>query len=221
MSDSLAGESISSGGAFAAKNPGVGVSPQPAHGTTTNNTDTTNATELKPASSAAERDDGTAGADGALKAGQAEQGKGKEEGRGPTFNTTSSGSTTGGGSGNGSGQVQRSGGSGGDRSTQSGQSSAQPGANISTNTGTSTTQTSDSLKPKGANLHEGGAIDGSEHNASFEAGVGSKDNPSRLAEQQLQNRNADAPGNAAGSRDFKATGKESGGYEVLGEEKLA
>ncbi|KAK4636319.1 hypothetical protein CLAFUW4_01430 [Fulvia fulva] len=55
LSDSLAADSINSGGDFAANSDDRGVSAQPARSTTTNTTDTSNATRLDPAPDAEAR----------------------------------------------------------------------------------------------------------------------------------------------------------------------
>lgn len=54
-SDSLAAESITSGGQFAVNSDARGPSSQPSHSTTTNNTDTSNAIQLDPAPDAEAR----------------------------------------------------------------------------------------------------------------------------------------------------------------------
>ncbi|KAF2238050.1 hypothetical protein EV356DRAFT_564250 [Viridothelium virens] len=85
-SDSLAAESLSRGGNFAANQPSAGAMSQPSYSTTTNTTDTSNTTRLDPAPDAESRD---------VQQGWSEQqqleagrGLGKEAGVGPTFATS-------------------------------------------------------------------------------------------------------------------------------------
>ncbi|KAK0107340.1 hypothetical protein ONS95_004033 [Cadophora gregata] len=55
----------------------------------------------------------------------------------------------------------------------------------------------DTAGPKGRNLHEGGFESRDANNASFNSEIGSKNDPSRLAEQKFQRQNADYDGDAA------------------------
>ncbi|KAF2822266.1 hypothetical protein CC86DRAFT_448611 [Ophiobolus disseminans] len=87
-SDSLAAESLKSGGDFGAGNPKAAASKQPSASSNTNNTDTSNAVKLDAAvdAQAREAQDGWS-EEQSLKAGQ---GLGKESGVGPTYNTIGS-----------------------------------------------------------------------------------------------------------------------------------
>lgn len=209
LSDSLAGESIASGGAFATKNPGVGVDPQPAHGTTTNTTDTSSARELPPAANAASRGEQSRVGGGG--------GGGVSSGTETGTSSSSYSSTSGSGNGSTSGAASTTGTTGTTGVTGTAPSyvnAAQQGRDPN------------DLKPKGKNLQEGG-FEGNEPNASLgQAGtdnIGSENDPGRVAEQKFQSRTAEAAGSAAGSRDMKgsaAVDGSSGGYDALGEEKL-
>ncbi|KAK6433932.1 hypothetical protein LTR95_009880 [Oleoguttula sp. CCFEE 5521] len=137
LSDSLAAESIESGGDFAADSDARGINPASAKGTTTNTTDTSGASELSSARSRAERDDdnetgeyntGSSSGDG-LSSGSAlpnrsDEGGSREIGAGggsstsyadessgrnstSSSNVNTSSSTYGSGSGSGSGSTQR------------------------------------------------------------------------------------------------------------------
>ena len=225
LSDSLAGESIASGGAFATKNPGVGVDPQPAHGTTTNTTDTSSARELPPAANAASRSEQSKGG------GRGDVSSGA--GAGTDVSTSNSTSTS---TNVGTGTVGGNNSSFGPSSNSDGGSGNPSGAASTTGiAGTAPTYVNaaqqgrnpNDLKPKGNNIQEGG-FEGNEPNASLgQAGtdnIGSENDPGRVAEQKLQSRTAEAAaGSAAGSRDMKSSGAvdgSTGGYDALVEEKL-
>jgi len=86
-SDSLAGESLASGGSFGSTT-GAAASAQPSASTTTNTTDTSNASTLQAAPDAASRQDSEGSSETAeLNAGR---GQGKAAGVGPTYATSSS-----------------------------------------------------------------------------------------------------------------------------------
>lgn len=172
-SDSLAGESISSGGSFAADSSARGVSKQPSSSTTTNTTDTSGATELPASTSAAVRGEEVSGGAG---------------GSGGTDYPAafSAGSTTGGGYTGGNGE--RSDLSGNTGSTSSG----------GRQTGSSGSDTTSG--PKGDNIQEGG-FDSSAPNASFTTDIGGENDPGRAALQGMQKRDAQAAGGGvAGGR---------------------
>lgn len=57
-------------------------------------------------------------------------------------------------------------------------------------------------KPKGTNLTEGGFDSDDTKNASFNAEIGSKDDPGRLAEDKIQRQNADEGASAAQTRQY-------------------
>ncbi|OAX81532.1 hypothetical protein ACJ72_04124 [Emergomyces africanus] len=85
-----------------------------------------------------------------------------------------------------------------------------------------------SMKPKGANLTEGGFDDNDDQqpNVSFTSEIGSADDPGRVAERLYQSRNAETPGEAAApvdrpSNDLRGKGQRKGGqpYEGLEEEE--
>ena len=85
-SDSLAADSLSSGGSFAASNPHAAASKQPSSSTTSNTTDTSSATTLPPAVDAEARE---------AEEGWVEEGR-LNAGRGLGHSSDVSGGTTGG-----------------------------------------------------------------------------------------------------------------------------
>ncbi|KAF2733928.1 hypothetical protein EJ04DRAFT_577243 [Polyplosphaeria fusca] len=169
-SDSLAGESLKSGGAFGEGNPHAAASKQPSAGTTTNNTDTSGATTLPPAVDAEAREAQEGWSENAqLNAGR---GLGKEAGVGPTYATTGSTGTT--------------------------NSSSDPEAVTGGYAGAAdSARNPGELKPKGKNLTEGG-FDDSAPNASFNQDIGGKNDPGRVAEANYQLRDAQQGADAAG-----------------------
>ncbi|KAI9845153.1 MAG: hypothetical protein M1837_005038 [Sclerophora amabilis] len=187
-SDSLAADSSRAGGAFSANRNAEpqGVSSK---STTSNNTDTSGATTLPPAADAATRQeasdqqasDGVKGAAG-LKYAEAAGGQGDFSGQhsaeygyagGPTSAKQSQGQSTSGGGGN-----------------------AQGGPAPSYVHADQLGQPRDA-KPKGKNLTEGG-FSSDDPNASFNSEIGSKDDPSRLAEANFQRREAESGPDAGG-----------------------
>jgi len=87
----------------------------------------------------------------------------------------------------------------------------------SSNVGTAPTyvnsQYVDAGGPKGKNLHEGGFESRDANNASFNSEIGSKNDPSRLAEQKFQRQNADYDGEAGIPRQDGVL--EDNAYETL------
>ncbi|KAF7947108.1 uncharacterized protein EAE97_004357 [Botrytis byssoidea] len=74
-------------------------------------------------------------------------------------------------------------------------------------------------KPKGKNLTEGGFESNDAKNASFTSEIGSKNDPSRLAEQKMQRENAQSANDAGFPRDNNATGGTP--YDALGGDTAA
>ncbi|KAF2838413.1 hypothetical protein M501DRAFT_1032331 [Patellaria atrata CBS 101060] len=197
-SDSLAAESLSSGGDFASGNPGVAASKQPSKGTTTNNTDTSGATTLGSAPDAEARQAQEGWSESAsLKAGG---NLGKEGGVGPTYNTQ-------GGSNSGSTPYNTTTGSG----TNNG-GIAPTGAYSGSADGVLENQ--GVFAPKGKNITEGD-FDSDAPNASFNSEIATKDDPGRAAENKFQRQNAEAGADAAGSR--KPAFAADGQYDNLDE----
>ncbi|EME48724.1 hypothetical protein DOTSEDRAFT_19237 [Dothistroma septosporum NZE10] len=189
LSDSLAAESITSGGSLAANSDARGPSSQPSKSTTTNTTDTSNATRLDPAPDAEAR--------------QAQEGwddQNQLNAAGRIGNQQSSGNTyiTSGGT---------LGGSGVSRQTQ-GEDSAAP--NYVENPAPSQGGT---LKPKGQNITEGG-FDSSAPNASFTTDIGGKNDPGRDALRTFGEKNVPSSG-GAGPREYEITN--DGQFDTLGE----
>lgn len=159
LSDSLAADSLKSGGSFAGGD--AAASSQPAKSTTTNTTDTSGATVMAPAQSAAVRDDGAS--------------LGSGSGAGYTSTSTSSGSGS-----TGSVNVK------GDPISLGGGSS-----HTSSYASAASDNTAENLKPKGANITEGG-FDSSAPNASWTTEIGTKKDPGRVAERQMEAGNSRA-----------------------------
>lgn len=67
-------------------------------------------------------------------------------------------------------------------------------------------------KPKGRNIQEGGFDEGAP-NASFNSGIGTKNDPARLAEQKFDGRNAQIAADVGYERDGRVSG--DGQYDVL------
>lgn len=199
------------GGDFASNTSKAGISDQPSKGTTANNRDTSAATILDPAPDAEARQATEEWNESAVL--NAGLGRSKEAGRGPTWDVPESSSAD----------------------TGAPQSAAQGVGGMSDITGTTTGYGSSSgnaapgyvdagsrgvegvQKPKGRNIQEGG-FDDDAPNASFNAGIGSKNDPSRLAERQNEERNAQAAADVGYERDAKLSG--DGQYDVLGDEAV-
>ncbi|KAI9786693.1 MAG: hypothetical protein M1816_007834 [Peltula sp. TS41687] len=236
--DSLAAESVRSGGGFAENRDSEPLKVKGAN-STFNTTDTSAADELSPARDAAQRPGGSeealsglgkgyvAGA-GAEKGGSGIGSGGVEEdnerhgGQGISeHGTTTTAEREGGGAGHEAGGTHTTGQqhhghdagkkhhtSGGDTSTH--QAEAAP-----------TYVKADVLdpplhqKPKGRNLTEGG-IEDDAPNASFTAEIGSEDDPGRLAERKFEAAAARSAG-GGGPKDMKIDNNDQ--YNVLGEEE--
>jgi len=224
-SDSLAAESLRSGGSFG--NDASGISDQPSRGTTTNNTDISNATVLDPAPDAEARlatEEWNENAQ--LNAGR---GLGKAAGRGPTWNIPDSSKSSGENYSQGGPVQSTNSSSGPDYPTggQSGTSQAHTGAQDQSGSTrnadpapTSMQRNVDvsSMKPHGRNITEGG-FDENAPNASFDSDIGDKNDPGRLAEQKFQREDAQAGFDAgSGPRQTKITG--DGQFDALGEENV-
>ena len=75
-------------------------------------------------------------------------------------------------------------------------------------------------KPKGKNLTEGGfEDDNGKNNASYNADVGSEDDPGRVAQQGFQKLNAATAGSSAGPQEQSIS--REGTYDALGAENEA
>jgi hypothetical protein len=205
ISDSLAAESLKAGGSFADGN--AAASSQPSKSTTTNTKDTSNVTVLEAAPNAAAR-----GSDGASSASHV---GGHTTGTGPTASSTG-GSTSNLGSSIGgvsiSGNISSS--STDDPNTSSNTSGSTGVFSVS---GTASTGTTENFKPKGTNITEGG-FDSNAPNASFNNDIGGKNDPGRVAEQQMANATAKTGASASqpGSGDKSIQGGQ-GGFENLKE----
>ncbi len=71
------------------------------------------------------------------------------------------------------------------------------------------------LKPKGRNITEGGFDSDDSKNASFNADIGSDNDPGRAAELKLQRENAQAAGDAGSGPRQKGMENDGVGYETL------
>ncbi|KAF2122633.1 hypothetical protein BDV96DRAFT_561119 [Lophiotrema nucula] len=193
-SDSLASESLSSGGEFGAGNPKAVASKQPSASTTTNTTDTSNATKLEAAPDAEAREAQEGWSESAsLNAGA---GLGKDSGVGPTYNTSSSAT--------GTGSTETS-----ESTTSYGNAGVAPtGAYAGSNLNEG------DLKPKGKNITAGG-FDDSAPNASFNQEIGTNKDPGRAAEAKYQLVDAQAGGDAGGQRQEGVSGQTASGYDTL------
>jgi len=199
-SDSLAAESLSSGGSFASGN--AAASAQPSKGFTGNTTDTSGATTLNAAPDAEARQSQEAWSEqGALNAGS---GLGKDAGQGSTYTTPSDDAKS--GADASSGEYNTSTGSG--TNTGAAPSYVNAGAGI----------VEDSQKPKGQNITEGG-FSSDAPNASFNNDIGGKNDPGRLAEQKMQLHTAQSGGDAGGPRQKGVTG--DGQFDALSNNESA
>jgi len=219
--DSLAAESLQAGGGFADNDNATAMGVKGAS-STLNNTDTSGATELKPT---AERDNndnddsvkypegagkanfsGTHNLDG-YRGGPSADRAAQYDGTRGEYSTGQEPST-------------------GDSADSAGHTSGETyranaaGAHTTAPTAHGTFQAPGTLKPKGANLTEGGDIP--EDNATYVGDVdGGEDNPSRVAEQRMLSKNADTAG-AGGERQYQSdgagAGDSTGQYDVLADE---
>ncbi|KAF2220469.1 hypothetical protein BDZ85DRAFT_302744 [Elsinoe ampelina] len=219
-SDSLAGESLASGGDFGSTT-GAAASSQPSKSTTTNTTDTSGATELAPAPNADARlaeeewsetrqlNAGREISDKNAVFGERNAGSAATGGSSGSY-AAASGGSYGGASGDVAGGASSGGAiggvaSGGIPSTKAASGVAEREA---------ARQGDGRFQPKGANLTEGG-FDGNEPNASFSADVGTKNDPSRVALQGLQKADAQQPGVVGGQSQGGVSN--DGQYDVLKE----
>lgn len=175
-SDSLAAESIRSGGDFGSGGHKVGISGQPSKGTTANVKDISNATILDPAPDAEARQATEEWNESAIL--NTGLGQGKAAGRGPTWNIPD-GSTS--------------------NTTQPANVNVDP-----SNADAGQQGTEDEMRPKGRNVHEGD-FDNDAPNASFNNEIGTENDPARFAESQFEQRNARNAGDAGYARDMNTT----------------
>ena len=181
-SDSLAAESLSSGGVFASGNAKASSDTGKAND---ENADST--TVIPAAASKSQR-------------GVADSGDGAKSGSGSAGNDISSaglGSTAGGsvsftGAGAGAGAASSSSTSGASNNASSTNASSTSSA-----TSSSSSTHPQSSKPAGANITEGG-FDSSAPNASFSGDIGGENDPGRVAEQGMANRAAGQFGSGDG-----------------------
>ncbi|PSK35861.1 hypothetical protein B9Z65_5676 [Elsinoe australis] len=172
-SDSLAGESLQSGGSFGSTT-GAAASAQPSSSTTTNTTDTSNATVLDAAPDAEARQAKETWSETAqLNAGRDITDK----------------NAVFGGRGAGSGT-----------SDASGISSTNAASGVGERLAAS--QGEGLMQPKGGNLTEGG-FQGTEPNASFGSEIGTKKDPGRAALDGFQKTQSQQAGDAGGRKDEK------------------
>ncbi|KAF4555018.1 Hypothetical protein D9617_3g020870 [Elsinoe fawcettii] len=188
-SDSLAAESLSSGGDFGSTT-GAVASKQPSKSTTTNTTDTSNATELAAAPDADAR---------LAKESWSETAQ-LNAGREITENNAVFGGRTGGSSGPGVAGGNAN--AGVTATTNAASGAGERGA---------AEQGNGLFQPKGANLTEGG-FDGNEPNASFNQDIGGSKDPARVALQGLQKKDAQQAG-SGGRTDEKLSN--DGQFDVL------
>lgn len=187
-SDSLAAESVNSGGDFGANNSKATPGGQPSQGTTTNTTDTSGATILQPSHDANSRADD--------RPSPSDQLGGKDVGRGPTYNTQSASTTS-----SDSTAVHDT--------TTGGRSNA----GIAPTYINAHELTDQKEKPKGSNLTEGEFAG----EAKVITDIGGKKDPARLAEQKLAGINAQAGGDAGGSGPRQTNIGNENQYQDLGD----
>ena len=233
-SDSVAAESLKSGGAFADNDNAEAMGVKGAS-STLNNQDTSGATTLPPAADGSAREGGDSGEQ--YQAGQAQfSGSHNLDGYtgGPSADRAAQFEETGQRTGeyqtsqSASGQSPSGGTSGGD--TMSGgtsdQSTTVGGTSDQGVTGSSNSSSVDTapnayghfrtegeMKPKGTNLTEGNIPE----TKTFTGDVGGPHDPGRLAEQSMQAANADTAG-SGGARQYQ-TGGNTGQFDVLNSER--
>jgi len=213
-SDSLAAESMQSGGGFADNNTqAMGVS---GSSSTLNNTDTSGATTLQPAADSTDREfsdrlatDDSIKGPGGLKYAEGVGGQGNFSGQ---HNLDG---YSGGPSADRSSQTQSSGTySTGQSGPTSGEEYRASSAIDQAPTYVGDFRTEGQLKPKGANLTEGDIP----QTKTFTGDVGGPHDPGRVAEQSFQNANSDTAG-SGGARQYGAAGGSTGAYDVLSSER--
>ncbi|KAK5130432.1 hypothetical protein LTR08_002131 [Meristemomyces frigidus] len=198
-SDSLAGESVQSGGSFAANSDARGVMDQPSSSTNTNNTDISGATTLNAAPNADARDAKEAWSESSkINAGE---GLSSSSGSGESRSGGSSTFTTSGGS---SGFPS----SGGDENSNPSSGSGSGGRS-----GNGSGSTGGAAQPKGDNLQEGG-FSSEDPNSSFDTDIGGKNDPGRAALGTMEASNVPFAG-GAGPRQGEVT--QDGQFDALGE----
>ncbi|OQO06804.1 hypothetical protein B0A48_08592 [Cryoendolithus antarcticus] len=192
LSDSLAAESIESGGDFAADSDARGINPASAKGTTTNTTDTSGASELSSAPSRAQRDDGNES--GGYNT-RASSGNGLSSGSGLPSRSEQAG--------------ERSIGAGGGYATSYGDESSDRGPSSNDDTSSSTYGTGSGSGS--AQRGSGSASDdfpSDAPNASFNNEIGTEHDPGREAVRKIQEDNV--PSISSGQQGGKE-GRVSGG----------
>ncbi|KAK2855682.1 hypothetical protein FQN49_004953 [Arthroderma sp. PD_2] len=215
-SDSLAAESVRAGGKFGDNKGGQPSGVKGSHSTLAN-TDTSSASKLQAAPDAEAR------------LAEAEWGEGRPQTRSQTKSQGRGQTTT---HGDGHQQDQNNQSTAGSASGPgSGGSGAGQGASSGSTVPTAPHYVDPVLggmqgsKPKGKNLTEGGFDDDPSKNASFNADIGSKDDPSLRAEREIGTMNAQhvARGTVGGVPESSSGGekKNSASYDVLGSEQDA
>ena len=224
-SDSLAAESVNSGGAFGVNRDSEPLSVSGSN-STFNNTDTSGTTTFAPAPDAAEREAKAAWQETADEA-KGPGGQKYPEGLGGqgTFDGSHnadgySGGPTGAKEGlSGDDNVyQASGIRGGGTDDRTGEDPT--GNQSSSSAGTAPSYVScvqsypaQTGKPKGKNITEGGFDDDPSNNASFTSEIGSENDPGRAAEQKFQNTTQGATGNTGPNQKLGDSGDSQ--YDVL------
>jgi len=211
-SDSLAAESVQSDGAFADNDNATPMGVKGASSTLAN-TDTSGATTLPPAADSTDREasdrldeSSDIKGPGGLKYSEGTGGQGSFSGQhgeqgysgGPSADRAAQGYSTGQSSSGG---------------TTSGEDYRADAAVDPAPTYAGDFRTEGQLKPKGANLTEGGIPE----TKTFTGDVGGPHDPGRVAEQGFQNANADTAG-GNGPRQYE-TGQSTGQYDVLSSER--
>ncbi|MCJ1359365.1 MAG: hypothetical protein MMC33_009367 [Icmadophila ericetorum] len=210
-SDSLAAESTRSGGGFGENRDSTPLAVEGSK-STLNNTDISAATTLPPAADSADRESrfGAEGLSndvsgpGGAKYAEATGGQGKFSG---VHNQDGyyGGPSDGGVAASSAGGTSGTSAAGGGSVSGSGSSSVDPAPTYVTS------QYVDPGKPKGKNLTEGGFDSDDKNNASFNADIGSENNPGRAAELNFQKQAASNVG--SGPRQSEIIG--DGQYDVL------
>jgi len=223
-SDSLAAESLQSGGAFAENDNATPLAVKGAS-STLNNTDTSGATTLPPAADATDREAASRQADpddikgpGGLKYAEGVGGQGDFSGAhsdqgytgGPSADRAAQNGSSSGGGEYSTGQTDSTSAT---SATTSGQDYRANAAAETAPNAFGDFRTEGQLKPKGANLTEGDIP----QTKTFTGDVGGPHDPGRLAEQKFQNANADTAG-AGGERQYE-TEQGTGQYDVLSSER--
>ncbi|KAI9717679.1 MAG: hypothetical protein M1812_004624 [Candelaria pacifica] len=205
-SDSLAAESINSGGAFSSNKTAQPLSVSGSN-STLNNTDTSGATTLPPAPDAETR----------LAQNDWNESSKLKSAEHLSQDQTSSKSNLG-------NMSYSTSGSGADTYTSntsndsSGVGSNTQGSTAPSALNPSTNQAAKESKPKGKNITEGGFDDDPSKNASFTSDIGDKNDPGRAAENKMQREVAESGPDAGGSGPRQKGLTKDGQFDVLGDE---